>query len=227
VDTGLFYYFEHASVVVQAVMLLLLLASILSWAIIVQRWFVLRRVRTLLQTFETMFWSGISFQQLYDDLTRKPAVLPEGLARIFTSGFSEWLRMQGKNAPTHTLLEAVQRAMRIAYTQELEQVEQHIPWLATIGSTSPYIGLLGTVCGIMTSFQALSTVQTGMTIGAVAPGISEALLTTALGLFAAIPAVIFYNRYCYHVDVLANVYYTFQEEFSRILYRQIHDEACS
>jgi biopolymer transport protein TolQ len=210
-------YFTNASVVVQIVMLLLLLSSIFSWTIIVQRALILARLQKMMLAFEDLFWSGLDLRQLYQDLLHQPKKENVGLARIFTAGFSQWQQLKQKNVDQQQLMDNTQRAMRIAYTQELKQLDQHLPWLATIGSTSPYVGLLGTVWGIMTSFQSLASTQTTLTIAAVAPGISEALVATAMGLFAAIPAVIFYNRYNDWIERLSIQYYNFQEECLRIL----------
>jgi biopolymer transport protein TolQ len=221
-DLSYLHYFSQASLVVKLVMLLLLFASILSWSIIFQRGFVLKKTKTFLAQFETKFWSELDLSKLYIELNQGPEVR-EGVANIFHAGFREFVRLQkqvGDIPPI--IMEGVQRAMRIAYAQQQQYLEKHLDFLATLGSTSPYIGLFGTVWGIMTSFQALSTSQQAATIAMVAPGISEALIATAMGLFVAIPAVIFYNRYANQMQHLLHQYHTFQEEFSNILYRQIH-----
>ena len=222
VDPSFWDYFLQASFVVKLVMLLLLLASILSWSIILQRGFFLRRTKAVLAQFEEKFWSGLDLSKLYTELSRA-ADEHEGLAHIFHAGFREFVRLhkQVGDKPV-IIMEGVQRAMRIAYAQQHQQLEKHLDFLATLGSTSPYIGLFGTVWGIMTSFQALSASQQTATIAMVAPGISEALIATAMGLFVAIPAVIFYNRYANQIQHVLHQYHTFQEEFSNILYRQIH-----
>ncbi len=203
-------------------MLLLLFASILSWSIILQRGFFLRRTKSVLLQFGEKFWSEFDLSKLYTELSQE-ADKHEGLAHIFHAGFREFVRLhkQVGDKPT-IIMEGVQRAMRIAYAQQHQQLEKHLDFLATLGSTSPYIGLFGTVWGIMTSFQALSASQQTATIAMVAPGISEALIATAMGLFVAIPAVIFYNRYSSQIQHLLYQYHTFQEEFSNILYRRIH-----
>jgi biopolymer transport protein TolQ len=222
VDPSFWDYFLQASFVVKSVMLLLLFASILSWSIILQRGFFLRRTKTVLAQFEEKFWSGLDLSKLYTELSRDINE-HEGLAHIFHAGFREFVRLhkQVSDKPV-IILEGTQRAMRIAYARQHQQLEKHLDFLATLGSTSPYIGLFGTVWGIMTSFQALSASQQTATIAMVAPGISEALIATAMGLFVAIPAVIFYNRYSSQIQHLLHQYHTFQEEFSNILYRQIH-----
>ncbi len=176
----------------------------------------------MLSQFEEKFWSGLDLSKLYSELSRG-ADEHEGLAHIFHAGFREFVRLhkQVGDVPA-IIMEGVQRAMRIAYAQQHQKLEKYLDFLATLGSTSPYIGLFGTVWGIMTSFQALSALQQTATIAMVAPGISEALIATAMGLFVAIPAVIFYNRYATQIQQVLHQYHTFQEEFSNILYRQIH-----
>ena len=213
-------YFFNAGPVVKFVMMLLLLASLISWTIIFQKSFLIRSARSRIGNFEEKFWSGVELSKLYTELTSKNNEQSDGLAGIFASGFKEFVRLRKQQgAQAQFVLEGSQRAMRVARSKEMDAMEQHLPTLATIGSTSPYVGLFGTVWGIMTSFHALGTVQQA-TISMVAPGISEALVATAMGLFAAIPAVIAYNRFSNQVDRLENQYETFQEEFSNILQRQ-------
>lgn len=208
----------EASLVVQLVMLLLLLASLVSWGIIFQRGRLLGASRTHLRQFEERFWSGIDLNDLYRECQQ--SVAPTAIENVFTAGLKEFskLRQQNANDPD-ALIAGVQRAMRIAITRETENLENSLPFLATVGSTSPYIGLFGTVWGIMHSFHGLAMVKQA-TIATVAPGISEALVATAMGLFAAIPAVIFYNRYATRVDQITTGMYTFADEFSSLLYRQ-------
>lgn len=208
----------NASLVVQLVMMLLLLASVLSWAVIVQRGRLLSRSKAELEEFESSFWSGVDLNNLYRECQQK--FDPSAAELIFMAGLKEFsrLRQQG-TTDSELLLVGVQRALRIAISREAEALDTHLPFLATVGSTSPYIGLFGTVWGIMHSFQGLATVKQA-TIATVAPGISEALVATAMGLLAAIPAVIFYNRYASKVEHLTNGYYTFAEEFSALLHRQ-------
>lgn len=207
-----------ASVLVQLVMLSLLLASFVSWVMIFLKWFQGRAARRAADRFDEKFWSGISLDKLYTELNRKDAQ-STGIESIFLAGYREFRRQQKR--PNHTdMLEAVQRAMRVALTEEIDYLETHLSFLATVGSTSPYVGLFGTVWGIMNSFRALGTVQQA-TIAQVAPGIAEALIATAMGLFAAIPAVIAYNRYSNNVERLVTRYEIFVEEFSSIVHRQV------
>src|SRR5210317_95471 len=211
----------EASWLVQGVMGILLLASVASWVIIFRKRQVLSRAEKEADAFEEKFWSGTDLSALHESITsghRKT----DGMERIFEAGFSEFLRMrqQGRMGP-NAMVEGAQRSMRIALTRETEDLEHHLNFLATVGSTSPYVGLFGTVWGIMTSFQQLANVNQA-TIAMVAPGISEALVATAMGLFAAIPAVIAYNRYSNQVERLEVRYDNFKEEFSSILQRQAH-----
>jgi biopolymer transport protein TolQ len=223
-DQSLWLYFADASVIVKLVMLMLLAASMMSWTFIFQHGAFLKRARLAMDAFEERFWSGIELSKLYADISASKDDL-RGLENIFQAGFREFfrLRKQGGIAAA-VIMEAAQRAMRIAHSHETDKLEQHLSFLATVGSTSPYVGLFGTVWGIMTSFHALGNAQQA-TIAMVAPGISEALIATAMGLFAAIPAVIAYNRFANDVERLLNRYDTFQEEFSSILYRQAHATA--
>ena len=211
----------QASWLVKGVMLLLLLASIASWVIIFRKRQALNRAEKEAETFEEKFWSGTDLTALHESITGSHRKT-DGMERIFESGFSEFLRMrqQGRMGP-NAMVEGAQRSMRIALTRETEELEFRLNFLATVGSTSPYIGLFGTVWGIMTSFHQLANVNQA-TIAMVAPGISEALIATAMGLFAAIPAVIAYNRYSNQVERLETRYENFTEEFSSILQRQAH-----
>ena len=210
----------NASFVVQLVMLLLVAASVAYWVIIVQRWRLLAATRKQLNAFEERFWSGIDLNQLYKECQHNPD--PVGVENVFTSGLKEFgkIRQQAPEEPD-TIMESTQRAMRITISRETEVLEHHLSFLATVGSTSPYIGLFGTVWGIMHSFQGLAMMKQA-TIASVAPGISEALVATAMGLLAAIPAVIFYNRFTTKVEQLVSGMQTFGEEISSILYRQTH-----
>ena len=211
----------QASWLVKGVMGILLLASVASWVVIFRKRQVLKRATKDADVFEEKFWSGTDLTQLHDGIASGNRTT-SGMERIFDAGFAEFLRMrqQGRMSPS-AMLEGAQRAMRIALTREAEDLEQHLNFLATVGSTSPYVGLFGTVWGIMTSFQQLANVNQA-TIAMVAPGISEALVATAMGLFAAIPAVIGYNRYSNQVDRLEVRFDNFKEEFSSILQRQAH-----
>lgn len=221
-DPSLWSFITNAGLVVKTVMLLLFIASIISWTFIFQRGLFLKNARNAILDFEEKFWSGKDLNKLYEGLARRNETL-EGLENIFYAGFREYGRLTINKAAvgSDVLMDSVERAMRIANAREMDQLEKHLPFLATVGSTSPYVGLFGTVWGIMTSFQSISAMQQA-TIAMVAPGISEALIATAMGLFAAIPAVIAYNRFNSEVERLANTYDTFQEEFSNILRRQTH-----
>lgn len=210
-----------ASLVVQLVMLLLVLASVFSWVVIFQRIRVLRNAKKVRRTFEDLFWSGMDLSQLYRQITAEGRRV-EGIENIFTSGIKEFTRLrQSANMDPDAVMEGVQRAMRVALAREEEKLDQHLPFLATVGSTSPYVGLFGTVWGIMHSFIGLAEVQQA-TLATVAPGIAEALIATAIGLLAAIPAVISYNRFSTSSDALAINYETFSDEFSSILHRKVH-----
>lgn len=212
---------SNASLLVQIVMLILIGASVTSWVLIFQRSALLRAAKKSLESFEDRFWSGIDLSKLY----RQVGTTPDpgcGVEQIFRAGFKEFsrLRQQG-NIEADAVMEGVARAMRVAISREEEKLETALPFLATVGSTSPYIGLFGTVWGIMNSFRGLAQVQQA-TLATVAPGIAEALIATAIGLFAAIPAVIAYNRFSARGEVLIGRYYTFADEFQAILHRKVH-----
>ena len=214
----------NASPAVQFVFLILTLLSIVSWVIIVQRWLVLSSARKGVLSFEHRFWSGMDLSQLYKEGNRmqQDNMQIVGMENIFRAGFKEFMRLrQQGSVDAEAVMEGSQRAMRVAYSREEEKLEKHLPFLATVGSVSPYIGLFGTVIGIMNSFLGLAT-QAQATLQVVAPGISEALLATAMGLFAAIPAVVAYNRYSALLDMITSSYITFTDEFSSILHRQVH-----
>lgn len=218
-DATLLSYFIHASMVVKAVMLILAGASILSWTYILQRGFYLNDIRKSAGKFEKAFWSGEDLSKLYAAGNRSRGTL-EGLEAIFYAGFKEFSRFRKQTGATiELIMENTRRAMRVAQMREQDKLEAHLPFLAIVGSTSPYVGLFGTVWGIMTAFRALSTVEQA-TISMVAPGIAEALIATALGLFAAIPAVIAYNRFITDIGRLMNRFDAFEEEFTNILIRQ-------
>jgi len=210
-----------ASFVVQLVLLLLVSASIASWAIILRKRRTLREAALGSDAFETTFWGGGDLTAIYRDVT-KAGSAPSGMAGLFEAGFREFRRLaQQPGLAPQQLLEGCRRAMQVAQMREMDRLEQNLATLATIGSTSPYVGLFGTVWGIMNSFQAIGNVQSA-TLAMVAPGISEALIATAMGLFAAIPAVIAYNRYADKVTRLEVRFDTFTEEFSAILQRHAH-----
>ena len=211
----------NASIIVKAVMGILMFASMLSWTYIFMKLFAIRRARRMAEEFEREFWSGSDLVGLYQRAAsgRYPA---SGMERIFEAGFKEFLKLNGRPGSDITsLLEGTRRAMRATYQREMDTLESHLNFLATVGSVSPYIGLFGTVWGIMNAFRGLSNVAQA-TLAQVAPGIAEALVATAMGLFAAIPAVIAYNRFSHDIDRLAGRYESFIEEFSNILQRQAH-----
>lgn len=211
----------QASWLVQGVMAILLLASVVSWMIIFRKRQMLRKAEQEANDFEERFWSGTDLTRLHEGI-KAGHTKTGGMERIFESGFAEFDRMrQQKRISAGAMVEGAHRVMRITLTREMDRLEHHLNFLATVGSTSPYIGLFGTVWGIMTSFHQLANVNQA-TIAMVAPGISEALIATAMGLFAAIPAVIAYNRYSNQVDRLELRYDNFKEEFSSILQRQAH-----
>ncbi|HXA99573.1 MAG TPA: protein TolQ [Steroidobacteraceae bacterium] len=206
-----------ASPIVQAVVALLLAASVASWAVIFRKGQVIGRSRRQADKFESEFWSGGDLATLYRNIETKGRA-GTGLQSIFESGFGEFSRLRTLGTPIEQLLSGARRAMRVAHLRELDRLEQNLAFLATVGSTSPYVGLFGTVWGIMTAFHNLGNVQQA-TLAAVAPGIAEALITTAVGLFAAIPAVVAYNRLAEQVSRLELRFDTFVEEFSTILQR--------
>jgi biopolymer transport protein TolQ len=208
----------NASLVVQLVLIVLVLASIVSWTMIFDRSRVLNRARRAAEDFEQRFWSGGDLSALYRDLGQSEKGLT-GLAAIFRSGFKEYVRLRKGEDDPMAVIQGVERSMRVAISREMDRLETNLPFLATVGSTSPYVGLFGTVWGIMHAFHALGNVKQA-TLALVAPGISEALVATAIGLFAAIPAVIAYNRYSNQVERLNNRYDEFMEEFSTLLQRQ-------
>ena len=211
----------EASLLVKFVMLVLLLASFVSWIFIFVKRSVLRRARIGARDFEDRFWSSEDLTDLHTRMVESRRDLI-GLEHIFDAGFKEFARLRERaDMEPRIVLEGAQRSMRVAMGREIEDLESHLPFLATVGSVSPYIGLFGTVWGIINSFQALSN-EHQPTLAMVAPGISEALVATAMGLFAAIPAVIAYNLYSTHVEHLYNRYDIFVEEFSSILQRQSH-----
>lgn len=217
-DSTLLNYFFQAGLIVKCVMLILISASIFSWTYILQRFFYLGDVKRSASQFEHNFWSGEDLNQLYQGTQQRK---PYGLEAVFHAGFKEFLRFrkQQPNTNINLIVENTNRAMHVAQMREQANLEKHLPFLAIVGSTSPYIGLFGTVWGIMTAFGALASVQQA-TISMVAPGIAEALIATALGLFAAIPAVIAYNRFLTDIAKLGTRFDAFQEEFTNIIIRQ-------
>ena len=226
-EMSLFSLVTRASLLVQIVMMILLSASVLSWIIISLKYKALKLASEEAIRFEDQFWSGINLSDLYQQVKRK-ASERRGTARIFEMGFAEYIRTSKSKINPEMMLASVQRSMKVAVAREEDFLNSHLALLATIGSISPYIGLFGTVWGIMRSFIALGAVENA-SLAMVAPGIAEALIATAMGLFAAIPAVIAYNRYAEKVDRLSSGYENFAEEFATILQRQsqITDEIAS
>lgn len=220
-DMSILNLFLQASIIVQAIMVLLLLLSVVSWAMIFERSRGLKKAVKEGNKFEERFWSGIDLGKLYNDLISRQSQ-PAGMELLFLSGYREFARLR-KQAGTsaQAVMDGTQRAMRVAYSREIDKAEVHLSFLATVGSTAPYVGLFGTVWGIMNSFIALGSVKQA-TLAMVAPGIAEALIATAIGLFAAIPAVIAYNRFTYRVQKIETQYENFVEEFSGILHRKAH-----
>ncbi|EED31496.1 protein TolQ [gamma proteobacterium NOR5-3] len=213
-----------AGVTVKLVMALLMAASVSSWYMIFQRFFYFRSAGAEMLDFEEHFWSGVDLAQLYREGNERAAdgEIIIGVEGVFRAGFKEFSRLaQQSDMDAEAMLEGARRAMRVAMMREEERLEQHLPFLATVGSTSPYVGLFGTVWGIMNSFRGLANTSQA-TLATVAPGISEALVATAMGLFAAIPAVMAYNRFASKVDVYGKRYDTFVDEFSSILGRQAY-----
>ncbi|ALO42421.1 protein TolQ [Pseudoalteromonas phenolica] len=208
-----------ASLLVQLVMLTLVGMSIASWAIIFQRKSIISKAMNHTKKFEQKFWSGMELSKLYNEISARTGS-PEGLEALFVSGFKEFARQKkSSNQSTGLVIEGTHRSMRVALSREVEKLESSLSFLATVGSISPYIGLFGTVWGIMNAFIALGEVQQA-TLQMVAPGIAEALIATAIGLFAAIPAVMAYNRFAKNVEKLESHYINFMEEFANILHRQ-------
>lgn len=220
VESSIFEIVLHASLLVQLVIFLLLLASVMSWAMIFIKWGQLRSAKIQANHFEDQFWAGANLTQLYESIHAKS--LSYGLENIFSAGFREYLRLQkiSQKIAVRSILETAQRSTRVALAREEEGLERWFSFLATVGSVSPYVGLFGTVWGIMRAFMALGNVQQA-SLAMVAPGIAEALIATAMGLFAAIPAVVAYNRFVDEADRLMVRYENFQDEFLALLQRQL------
>lgn len=221
-NMSFFHLFWDASFVVQLVMLILLGLSVASWAMIIQRGKILRAARAEAEQFEERFWSGADLSRMYQELAARTEGV-SGMAAVFRSGFKEFVRLN-KAGHRHgkEVMDGTYRAMRVTLSREVEALETSLPFLATVGSVTPYIGLFGTVWGIMNAFIALGSVsQAQMTLSLVAPAIAEALIATAMGLFAAIPAVIAYNNFSTSVEKLDNNYANFMDEFFAILHRQM------
>jgi len=217
-DISILYLILNASVLVQGVMLLLVIVSVMSWTFIFRKMFSVRRARRQTERFEEEFWAGGDLNDLYAHAQSRRARVG-ALGRIFESGMREYQKGRQQRFETGVLLDGARRAMRASYQREMDALESHLSFLASVGSVSPYVGLFGTVWGIMNAFRGLAGLQQA-TLAHVAPGIAEALVATAIGLFAAIPAVVAYNRFVHEVDRLAIRFETFIEEFSNILQRQ-------
>ncbi len=222
-DLSLLSLFTDASALVQIVMLILVTISVVSWTLIIQRGYALRQAQQLFDEFQERFHLSTDLNRLYDYLAQKRNQ-GFGIEQVFRQGFREFVRLYKQEAPPASVMEGTERAMRVALARQEDELEQSLPFLATVGSISVYIGLFGTVWGIMTAFRALGSVQQA-TLAMVAPGISEALVATALGLFAAIPAVFAYNRYFNQVDKLIRAYDNLAEEFSGALLRRLHSQS--
>lgn len=217
-DLSLFHLVSSASLPVQLVMLLLLMASLVSWWFIFRKMFVIRYEVKQTDEFENVFWRGADLNALYQRAAgaRNTA---GSMERIFEAGFREFIKYQ-QGVDVGTVMESTRGAMRAVYQREMDRLESHLSFLATVGSVSPYVGLFGTVWGIMNAFRELSNISQA-TIAHVAPGIAEALIATAMGLFAAIPAVVAYNRYASDTGQLATRYESFIEEVSNVLQRRV------
>ncbi len=218
-DMSILHLITGASVIVQLVMLLLLACSFMSWLYIFMKMFAIKRTVKDTNAFEKEFWSGADLRNVYQRITNSRGETG-AMERIFEAGFQEFLKLKGRpGSDIGALMDGTRRAMKATYQREMDGLESHLSFLATIGSVSPYVGLLGTVWGIMNAFRGLSNVGQA-TLAHVAPGIAEALVATAMGLFAAIPAVVAYNRYTHDIDRLSSRLESFMEEFSNILQRQ-------
>jgi len=220
-DISILALIWNASVIVQLVMALLLIVSFMSWYFIFRKYFTIRRADSQTDQFERDFWSGSDLNALYQSAVNNRHGTGS-LERIFEAGFREFLKLRNQRATDPGMfVDGARRAMRATYQREMDRLESHLAFLASAGAVSPYVGLLGTVWGIMHAFRGLANVQQA-TLAAVAPGIAEALVATAIGLFAAIPAVVAYNRFSHDVDRLAVRFESFTEEFSNVLQRQAH-----
>jgi len=218
-DMSILSLVSNASFVVQLVLMGLLVVSVIAWTMIIQKWRIVKKAKEAADLFEQRFWSGADLVDLYKALAQRKNA--QGMAAIFEAGFHEYAKLHKQQGiEADAILEGAQRAMRVTLNREVDKVEAGLPFFATVGSTSPYVGLFGTVWGIMNSFRALGQVEQA-TMSMVAPGIAEALIATAMGLFAAIPAVIAYNRFSYSVERLEARYEGFMEEFSNLLNRQV------
>ena len=218
-DLDIWQLILHASVVVKVVMAILVAVSFMSWMFIFQKWFVIRRAVAQTLTFEREFWGGQDLNALYQGAVNQRHTIGS-LERVFEAGYREFAKLRSQaGTEVSDMVDGARRAMRATFQREMDFLERHLSFLASTGSVSPYVGLLGTVWGIMHAFRGLSNMAQA-TLAAVAPGIAEALVATAIGLFAAIPAVVAYNRFAHDVDRLSVRFESFTEEFSNILQRQ-------
>lgn len=219
-DLSILELVGNASLVVKLILALLMFVSFMSWYWIFRKWFALRDARVRTDLFERDFWSGGDLNRLFQSAAGNRDN-SGALERIFESGYREFIKLRGqKIADSGIVIAGARRAMRATYQREIDELDAHLSFLASVGSVSPYVGLLGTVWGIMHSFRGLSSMSSA-TLSAVAPGIAEALVATAIGLFAAIPAVVAYNRYAHDVERISVRFESFMEEFSNILQRQL------
>ena len=217
-DLSILHLILNASWVVQGIMLLLLGVSVISWYYIFHKLFTIKRAQRQTNDFERAFWSRPDLNALYQSAVNSRH-RTGALERIFEAGFRDYVKLKTQRVDANDLVDGARRAMRATYQREIDYLEAHLAFLASVGSVSPYVGLLGTVWGIMHAFRGLANVSQA-TLASVAPGIAEALVATAIGLFAAIPAVVAYNRYAHDVERLAVRFESFMEEFSNILQRQ-------
>jgi biopolymer transport protein TolQ len=226
-DLDIWTLILHASVVVKVVMLLLAAVSFMSWMFIFQKWFSIRRANSQTDKFEREFWSGNDLNALYQGAVNQRHTIGS-LERIFEAGFREFAKLRSgqRAADASDMVDGARRAMRATFQREMDFLERHLAFLASTGSVSPYVGLFGTVWGIMHAFTGLASLQ-AVTLATVAPGIAEALVATAIGLFAAIPAVVAYNRFARDIDRVAIKLETFIEEFSNILHRNLGAQSAS
>lgn len=219
-DTSILTLFLNASFIVKSVIVLLIMASVLSWMIIFERWIFISKSKDNLSSFEDLFWSDLGVEALLE-MGDNPSHVPLGAECIFRSGYIDYKRLISQDLEADVVMESVLRNMKVSLSREQVHIEKHLPFLATVASVSPYIGLFGTVWGIMNSFRGLAGANQA-TLAAVAPGISEALVATAIGLFAAIPALIAYNHFISESDYLLSNYESFMDEFAAVLHREIH-----
>jgi len=219
-DTSILTLFLNASFIVQSVIVVLIIASILSWMIIFERWIFISKSKDNFSSFEDLFWSDLGVEGILE-IGDDEKHIPFGAECIFRSGYTDYKRLSSQDLGADVVMESVLRNMKVSLSREQMLLENHLPFLATVASVSPYIGLFGTVWGIMNSFRGLAGANQA-TLAAVAPGISEALIATAIGLFAAIPALIAYNHFISQSDYLLSGYESFMDEFAAVLHREIH-----